>query len=152
MPEPAAGDGFPSVALKRPPASVTTMAGAATSHSDSSGSAAMSTAPSATSMCDQKSPYARVRQQARESARKPSSLPYSSHEITDEYANDASLSSLTCDTCNLVALARDRPVYAPDPREAHQRRPRAGAETTPATGSPSSISAIRVAQTGTPRT
>ena len=35
---------------------------------------------------------------------------------------------------------------------AHQRRPSAGAETTPATTSSPSISAIRVAQTGTPRT
>jgi len=38
------------------------------------------------------------------------------------------------------------------PWEAHQRRPKAGAETTPTTGTPLSTSAIRVAQTGTPRT
>ena len=36
--------------------------------------------------------------------------------------------------------------------EAHQRRPSAGAETTPATTSRSTISPIRVAHTGTPRT
>lgn len=47
-------------------------------------------------------------------------------------------------------------MYAPRPFAAHQRRPSAGADTTPTTGwnpvSPASISAIRVAQTGTPRT
>jgi hypothetical protein len=44
------------------------------SQSFSSGSAAMSTAPSASSMYDQKSPYARVRQQRRSRALNPSAL------------------------------------------------------------------------------
>ncbi len=44
------------------------------------------------------------------------------------------------------------PVHAPVPWEAHHRRPKAGAETTPTTGTPLSTNAIRVAQTGTPRT
>jgi hypothetical protein len=82
--EPAAGDGSPSVEVNVPPASVTITATAAMSHSDTSGSAARSTVPSATIMCDQKSPYARVRQQARASARKPSSLPSSSQETIEE--------------------------------------------------------------------
>ena len=40
---------------------------------------------------------------------------------------------------------------APPPRDAHQRCPSAGAETTPTTISPSRSSAISVAQTGSPR-
>jgi hypothetical protein len=47
---------------------------------------------------------------------------------------------------------KDLPVNAPPSLEAHQRRPRAGADTRPATISPASSSAISVAQTGTPRT
>ena len=43
-------------------------------------------------------------------------------------------------------------VKAPAPRAAHQRRPIAGAETTPTTISPRSSSASRVAHTGMPRT
>ena len=50
------------------------------------------------------------------------------------------------------ADAIDRPVKAPSPTVAHQRRPRAGADTQPATIWPSSSRAIRVAHTGTPRT
>jgi hypothetical protein len=48
--------GEPSSAVIRPPASVTIGTSAATSQGLSSGSTARSTAPSATSMCDQKSP------------------------------------------------------------------------------------------------
>jgi hypothetical protein len=53
---PPAGPGVPPRSVKRPPASVTTIAGAARSCSATSGSHATSTAPSATSMYDQKSP------------------------------------------------------------------------------------------------
>ena len=41
---------------------------------------------------------------------------------------------------------------APPPRIAHQRRPSAGAETSPSDHSPSRSSASSVAKTGTPRT
>ena len=58
----------------------------------------------------------------------------------------------TCETRIWRADVRLRPAQAPDPRAAHQRRPRAGAATRPMTGAPSSTSAIRVAHTGTPRT
>ena len=51
-----------------------------------------------------------------------------------------------------VALSSDRPVHAPLPDEAHQRRCSWGAETTPSTTSSSTTSEIRVAHTGTPRT
>jgi len=51
----------PSSELNRPPASTTTGTSAAMSYRASSGSVAMSTAPSATSMYDQKSPKARLR-------------------------------------------------------------------------------------------
>ncbi len=44
------------------------------------------------------------------------------------------------------------PVQAPSPADAHQRRLSCGAVTTPTTTSPSTISPIRVAHTGTPRT
>jgi hypothetical protein len=47
---------------------------------------------------------------------------------------------------------RLRPVQAPVPVAAHQRRPRAGAETSPRTGRRPSSNAMSVAQTGTPRT
>ena len=53
----------PSSVLHRPPASSTIGTSAATSQSDTIGSIAMSNAPSATSMCCQKSPTPRVRQQ-----------------------------------------------------------------------------------------
>ena len=53
---PLCGPGRPSRPVNEPPASVTTMAFAAMSHSDSSGSAQMSTEPSATIMYGQKSP------------------------------------------------------------------------------------------------
>ena len=58
----------------------------------------------------------------------------------------------TCETWICLAEVRLRPAQAPDPRAAHQRRPRAGAATRPMTGTPSSTSEIRVAHTGTPRT
>ena len=45
-----------------------------------------------------------------------------------------------------------RPGVRARARAAHQRRPSAGAETRPTTGRSPSISAIRVAQIGTPRT
>ena len=61
--------------VNRPPASVTIGASAAMSHRESSGSAAMSTAPSATSMYDQKSPYARLRQTRSVSATTASRRP-----------------------------------------------------------------------------
>jgi hypothetical protein len=48
--------GVPSIPVISPPASVTTGTSAAMSHMDSCGSTAMSTAPSATSRWDQKSP------------------------------------------------------------------------------------------------
>ena len=50
-----------------------------------------------------------------------------------------------------VAEASDLPVHAPEPLAAHQRRLRAGADTTDATISSSTLSAMRVAHTGTPR-
>ncbi len=59
--EPPAGSGRPVRSVKVPPASSTITCRAAMSHSDTSGSQARSTAPSATIMCDQKSPKARVR-------------------------------------------------------------------------------------------
>src|SRR6266568_5090742 len=58
---PPSGRGTPARLLKRPPASSTITWTAATSHSETSGSAATSTAPSATIMCVQKSPKLRPR-------------------------------------------------------------------------------------------
>lgn len=73
--EPFAGPALPSSEVNAPPASVTTRLGAARSHSDTSGSTARSTPPSATSMCDQKSPKPRVRQQLRVSSKNASIFP-----------------------------------------------------------------------------
>ncbi|CAM5682648.1 Catalase-peroxidase OS=Streptomyces aurantiogriseus OX=66870 GN=katG PE=3 SV=1 [Streptomyces aurantiogriseus] len=101
---------------------------------DLSGSAHRSTEPSATIMYGQKSPYARVRHTSRVRSRKPSSLPCSSQPLSEEYAKEASESWETRETWRRVAEDRLRPVYAPWPFAAHQRRPRAGAETTPTTG------------------
>ena len=56
------------------------------------------------------------------------------------------------ETLQRAALARLRPDHAPWPRAAHQRRSSAGAETTPATTTSSTMSPISVAHTGTPRT
>jgi hypothetical protein len=53
---PPPGPGTPSSEVNVPPASATTTEGAAMSHRDSSGSAHMSTEPSATIMYGQKSP------------------------------------------------------------------------------------------------
>ena len=69
-----------------------------------------------------------------------------------EKDSEASVRSVTSETASRVAADRLLPVKAPVPAAAHQRRPRAGAETTPATTSSPSIRAISVAQTGTPRT
>src|SRR5215472_3680859 len=69
-----------------------------------------------------------------------------------EYDSDASDKLDTFDTRHGDAFVRLRPVHAPPRRAAHQRRPSAGAVTTPTITSASSMSPIRVAQTGTPRT
>ena len=58
----------------------------------------------------------------------------------------------TLETRIWLADINDFPAYAPPPRLAHQRRPKAGALTTPTTGLSPIIKAISVAQTGTPRT
>src|ERR1700712_4603715 len=50
------------------------------------------------------------------------------------------------------AFISERPVHAPPSLAAHHRRCSIGADTTPTTTSSSTISEIRVAQTGTPRT
>ena len=59
-PLPPNGPLWPAVFEKLPPASRTMMSNAAISHRASDGSIATSTAPSATNMCDQKSPIPRV--------------------------------------------------------------------------------------------
>src|ERR671920_807447 len=64
----------------------------------------------------------------------------------------ASDSRPTPDTVQRVADSSRRPVQAPTPLAAHQRRLSAGAETRPTTGSSPSMRAMSVAQTGTPRT
>ena len=58
---------------------------------------------------------------------------------------------VTPETRHREALVRLRPVHAPPPSAPHQRRARAGADTTPTTTSGPSISPISVAHTGTPR-
>src|SRR6185312_7402434 len=74
---PPPGVTSPSSEVNRPPASVTMTCSAARSHRFTSGSAEMSQAPSATSMCDQKSPNARVRHTDLVRPRKLSSSPRS---------------------------------------------------------------------------
>src|SRR5690606_1053341 len=142
----------PEVSVQRPPASSTMTVSAAMSHGDSSGSADTSTDPPATIMCDQQSPYARVRQQERPRSRKFSRRPFSSQPPKLEYEKDASSSLETDETRIRDALVRLLPVHAPPSAAAHQRRPSAGADTRPTTTLPYSMSAISVAQTGTPRT
>src|SRR3954447_21151439 len=97
----------------------------------------MSTAPSASSMYDQKSPYARVRQQRRIRDRKSSSRSRSSQPESEAYDSEASSSRRTSETWQRVALSSDRPVHAPFPFEAHHRRWSSGADTTPRTTSSS---------------
>ncbi|KMK72998.1 hypothetical protein ACJ65_08330 [Kocuria rhizophila] len=58
----------------------------------------------------------------------------------------------TEETESRCACESERPVKAPEPAAAHQRRFSAGAETTPTTTSPSSTRPMSVAHTGTPRT
>jgi len=70
----------------------------------------------------------------------------------EEYESEASATDETAETCMRDADASDLPVYAPPPFDAHHRRLRAGADTSPTTTSGPSISAMSVAQTGTPRT
>ena len=93
-----------------------------------------------------------MRHTRRSSASKPVRLSMRSQPPVDEYENEADSSSDTAETRISRAFMNDLPVNAPPSFEAHQRRPRAGAETSPATISPASSSAISVAQTGTPRT
>ena len=70
----------------------------------------------------------------------------------EEYDRNASSRSETSDVWIAVPCSSVRPVNAPPPLSAHQRRDSAGADTTPATTSSPTISPISVAQTGTPRT
>lgn len=104
------GPGRPSRLVNCPPDSSTMSESAARSHSDTSGSAAISTAPSATNMYDQKSPYARVRQQRRVSSRNPASRPCFSQPPMLEYEKDASARSPTSETLQRVADDSPRPV------------------------------------------
>ena len=59
------------------------------------------------------------------------------------------------DAASAASLAPSSPadavVQAPMPRAAHQRRPIAGEDATPTTGTPSTASAMSVPHTGTPR-
>src|SRR6202012_135674 len=72
----------------------------------------------------------------------------------DKLENDklAELSSATAETDSRRGSLPSTTTNAPCPWAAHQRRCSAGALTTPTDGTPSSSSAINVAQTGTPRT
>ena len=122
----------------RPPASSTITWTAARSHSRKLvASTAPSTAPSATSMCAQKSPSPRACQVRRASA---------GTRFSRGRLRTASSRLEIVDT-----RAGSPPAYAPEPRSAHQRRLRAGAETTPRRTASDSSSAIKVAQIGMPR-
>ena len=121
----------------RPPASSTIGSSAARSQSASSTSTAASSEPSATSTCCQKSPRPRACQTSGSS---------SARSRASEHETDASASACTRETPIRSPFAN-----APAPRAAHQRRPSAGAETTPSTSSPSRSSASSVAHTGIPR-
>src|SRR5262249_57721808 len=101
---------------------------------------------------DRRSWWARLRQPWGLGWRFRGSLPCSSQPFRLEWENDASSSLATDETRLRLAFVRLRPVQAPPPRAAHQRRPSAGAETTPTVTSSPSISPISVAQTGIPRT
>ena len=107
----------PEKSENRPPASSTITCTGARSHSATPvASMAPSTAPSATSMCAQKSPKPRACQarRARSGARSWAKLrTASSTRPTEE------------------TPIRSPSAKAPSPRSAHQRRPSAGAETTP---------------------
>ena len=56
------------------------------------------------------------------SATKSSPWPRSSQPCREEYDSDASSRRRTSETWHWVALSSDRPVHAPLPAEAHQRR------------------------------
>jgi hypothetical protein len=71
----------PARSVKAPPASSTMTCSAARSHNETSGSHEMSTAPSATSTCDQKSPNALDRHTVRLSSRNPPSRPAASQPV-----------------------------------------------------------------------
>src|SRR5689334_11602403 len=71
--------------------------------------------------------------------------------VRSEYDRLAEPRSATPDT-EIGRVVPEKEVKAPWPVPAHQRRARAGALTTPTSGTPSTSSAISVAHTGTPRT
>ena len=128
----------PAASEKRPPASSTITCTAARSHSfNPSASTAPSTAPSATSMCAQKSPSPRACQALRASGGTVLSI---------ENESTASSTRPTAETCAGAPFAN-----APAPRSAHQRPRSAGADTTPTWTTPPDSSAISVAHTGMPR-
>ena len=130
------------------------MSRAAISQRASDGSAAISTAPSATNICDQKSPCARVRQAFSISARNGSRRwP---QPMKSECEIDASSILETAETLIFFGTSLLTITNAPPPSKAYQRRKSAGALTTPTTtcSVPSacfSINPMRVAQVGTPR-
>ena len=128
----------PCASVNRPPASSTITCTAARSHTLTPvASSAPSTAPSATSMCAQKSPTPRTCQ-----ARSAIAGSWESR------GNERTESSMRATD---ETLRRSSPEKAPAPLSAHQRRASAGADTTPSRIVPSSSSAISVAQIGKPR-
>ena len=147
------------------------MSNAAISHNAKDGSIATSTAPSATNICDQKSPIPRVLHAAASIFWKGSRR--SPHPTKSEYEIDASVSDEIFDTEIFFSLTPSvdssslsestkslfpelKRTVAPWPLAAAQRRVSAGAEAIPTTTSSlpaasTSTRAIKVAQVGTPR-
>ena len=87
-----------------------------------------------------------VRPEVPEPARVPGAASKRGHPVFEGQAEDGVLDLEIVDT-----RAGSPPAYAPEPRSAHQRRPSAGAETTPRRTASNSSSATKVAQIGMPR-
>ena len=123
------------------------------SHTARVGSIAISTAPSATNTCDQKSPIPRVRHAVERIELK--AFMREPKPTKSEYATDASVMDETCDTANFLLLPL-KVTKAPSQHDACHRRASAGELAIPTTtscvpSSATSTSAINVAHVGTPR-
>src|SRR6266436_2102002 len=132
--------------VERPPASSTIIPSGARSHGFDVQSSAASIAPSATSMCCQKPPNDRVFREASSSRR---ILVWSSAFLLGPVPVVNTMALLRLGTSETRRRLPSR--YAPSPRYAHQRVPRAGALANPATISPFDSIPISVPNVGMPR-
>src|SRR5882762_10250481 len=136
----------PRTFVERPPASSTMIPSGARSHGFDVQSSAASIAPSATSMCCQNPPKARL---LRDASARRRIFSWVSRFLLGPVPVVKTIASFNFSTFETWILFPSR--YAPSPRYAHQRAPSPGALANPATISPFDSIPISVPNVGIPR-